>query len=249
MEVLLIDDDIELSSLLQQQMALYSINLIPCHTPSRALVLLHQQTFDVILLDIMLPEMSGFELCHRLRGELHQNQKTPLIMLTARNETVDMIAGLESGADDYVSKPFEPRELIARIVAVQRRNRANAPAAISSVPETVILGQHWLSLSLSQAWVTVNNLPLRLTSTEMHILAQLIRTPGKIFLRSEFDTPLLPNQHQIPRSIDALIYRMRSKIRDITGDEDFIYTVRAHGYMLRGVRCTAETKQRTEFND
>lgn len=249
MEVLLIDDDMELSSLLQQQMALYSITLTICHVPSQALVLLNQQIFDVILLDIMLPEMSGFELCHLLRGQEHQNQKTPLIMLTARNEIVDMIAGLESGADDYVSKPFEPRELIARIFAVQRRNRTPVPQAISPETETVILGQHLLSLSMSQAWATVNSLPLKLTSTEMNILAKLIQTPGKICLRGEFETQVFPNLQQAPRSIDALIYRLRSKIRDITGDEDFIYTVRSHGYMLCGVPYTAETKQRTEFND
>lgn len=248
MEALLIDDDIELSGLLRQQMALYSITLTVCHVPSQALALLNQQPFDVILLDIMLPEMSGFELCHHLRSQEHLNQKTPLIMLTARNEIINMIAGLEAGADDYVNKPFEPRELVARIFAVQRRNRAPSPLPPSE-QETVVLGLHKLSLNMAQAWVTVNDYPLKLTSTEMSILAKLIQAPGKICLRTELERQVFTHQHQTSRSIDALIYRMRTKIRDITGDEDFIYTIRSHGYMLRGKSCTTDSKQRTDFND
>jgi two-component system response regulator CpxR len=246
-EILLIDDDIELSRLLQQQMTRYNIHLSICHVPSQALDLIYQRPFDVILLDIMLPDMSGFELCRRLRSLQHLNKKTPIIMLTARNEIVNMIAGLEAGADDYVSKPFEPRELIARISAVRRRHRA--PTLVSpSAQKSVILGQHQLSLNMAQAWVTVNGQPLKLTSSEMGILARLIQMPGKICLRTEFEKQISSEEHQATRSIDALIYRIRAKIRNITADEDFIYTVRSHGYMLRGELCTLEPKQRTDLN-
>ncbi|QCK79801.1 response regulator transcription factor [Raoultella ornithinolytica] len=240
-EILLIDDDIELSHLLSQQMALYNINLSICHVPSQALKLIYQRPFDVILLDIMLPDMNGFELCHLLRHNEHLNQKTPLIMLTARNEIVNLIAGLEAGADDYVSKPFEPRELIARISAVRRRNRTQTLLS-PPVQQSVMLGPHQLSINMAQAWATVNGRPLKLTSSEMSILAKLIQIPGKVCLRTELEKQIFSDKHQTTRSIDALIYRIRVKFRDITVDEDFIYTVRSHGYMLRGELCTPQNK-------
>lgn len=245
MEILLIDDDIELSRLLQQQMARYNINLSICHIPSQALELIYQRPFDVILLDIMLPDMSGFELYRRLISHEHLNKKTPLIMLTAGNEIASMIAGLKEGADDYLSKPLEPRELIARISAVRRRHRAQTLVS-PSPPKSVILGQHQLSLNMAQAWVTVNGQALKLTSSEMRILAKLIQRPGEICLRTEFEKQLSSDEPQATRSIDALIYRIRTKIRNITADEDFIYTVRSHGYMLHGELCPPEPKQRTD---
>ncbi len=241
MEILLIDDDIELSHLLQQQMMLYNINLSICHVPSQALKLIYQRTFDVILLDIMLPNMNGFELCHLLRYNEHPNQRTPLIMLTARNEIVNLIAGLEAGADDYVSKPFELRELIARIYAVRRCNRTQVSLSFP-LQQSVVLGPHQLSVNMTQAWATVNGQPLKLTSSEMAIVAKLIKVPGKVYLRTEFEKRLSSDEYQTTRSIDALIYRIRVKIRDITVDEDFIYTVRSHGYMLRGELCTPQNK-------
>lgn len=233
MEILMIDDDIELSQLLSQQLALYNINLSICHIPAQALKLIYQRAFDVILLDIMLPDMNGFELCHLLKHNKNLNQKTPLIMLTARNEIVNLIAGLEAGADDYVSKPFEPRELIARISAVRRRHRAPMRPPLLA-QQAVTLGPHQLSVNMAQASATVNGQRLKLTSSEMGILAKLIQTPGKVCLRTEFEKQISPEEHQTTRSIDALIYRIRAKIRNITVDEDFIYTVRSHGYMLRG---------------
>ncbi|QCT20297.1 response regulator transcription factor [Jejubacter calystegiae] len=248
MEALLIDDDIELSELLQQQMATYSINLTLCHLPSTLLVLINQRRFDVILLDIMLPEMSGFELCHLLRSREHLNRHTPFIMLTARNETVNLIAGLEAGADDYVSKPFETRELVARMFAVCRRNRPQLTALIPDI-ETVTSGPHKITLSMSQAWVTVNDQPLKVTSTEMAILAQLMQRPGKIYLRAELELQILTHARQTQRSIDTLIYRLRSKIRAVTGDEIFIYTIRSHGYMLRGAPSLSGSTQGTDLHD
>ena len=234
METLLIDDDIEFSELLRQHMALYSINLTLSHTPSQALALLDQQRFDVILLDIMLPEMNGFELCQLIRNQSHLNQYSPLIMLTARNETVNMIVGLETGADDYVAKPFEPRELIARIYAVQRRIRITS-TSLEGKEKSVVLGRHILSVNSSQVRVTVNEQMLNLTSSEVDLLARLIETPGEICLRAELESHLSSAQGHNYRSLDALIYRIRGKIRGITGDEEFIITIRAHGYMLNGV--------------
>lgn len=234
METLLIDDNIEFSELLRQHMALYSINLTLSHTPSQALEVLNQQRFDMILLDIMLPEMNGFDLCQLIRNQSHLNQFSPVIMLTARNEIVNMIVGLETGADDYVAKPFEPRELIARIYAVQRRIRLTT-VPLEGKDKSVVLGHHILSINTSQVRVTVNDQLLNLTSSEVDILSQLIEKPGEICLRTELENHLSSTQSHNSRSLDALIYRIRSKIREITGDEEFIITVRAHGYMLNGV--------------
>ncbi|WP_349360652.1 response regulator transcription factor [Stappia sp.] len=245
-QVLLVDDDVELANIMREVLATYSIELHAVHTPDEGLNELDRNHYDAVLLDIMLPRVNGLQLCQEIRTSGKPYKDISIIMVTARTELTDMVVGLETGADDYIKKPFEPRELVARINSVLRRadrseprpqNGQSAAPANGSGGDSRIelhLDNNVLTIDPQRAQMLVNGNKLSITSMEFELIAALVEQPCEILSRDH----LLERVHGscviYTRSIDALIYRLRNKIRDAGSDVDFIRTVRGRGYSLVG---------------
>jgi len=220
LRVLLIDDDEKLAPLLSDYCAMYSISVDSALLPSSGLQKLQSQDYDAIILDVMLPEMDGFTICRKIR----ENHNTPIIMLTARGEVTDRIVGLETGADDYLPKPFEPRELVARLNNIVKRSRSD------SVDESVLAYQG-LSIDLTLREVIVENTRLELTTMEYDLLVLLASNPGKNYSRDDILNHLKGTETELfTRSVDILVSRLRMKLKPSTP----IKTVYGSGYAFVG---------------
>ena len=246
-KALLIDDDVELAELMHVVLTKYSIDLETAHTPEAGLKALESNDYDILLLDIMLPQVNGLQLCQKIRYSHASYRDTPIIMLTARTDLTDMVVGLETGADDYVKKPFEPRELVARINAVLRRVGVSDPRETEPLPmpdlaavaptggqRQLHLDGNVLTIDPQRAQVLVNGVRLTITSMEFELIAAMSITPGEILSRDALLERVHGSSVIYTRSIDALIYRLRNKIKDAGADADFIRTVRGRGYSLVG---------------
>ena len=217
-KVLLIDDDVHLGPPLTQYFQRFGLGLEQALTPSTGLARLRQGGFDAAILDVMLPEMDGFELCRAIRRE----SDLPVLMLTARGELTDRVVGLELGADDYLPKPFEPRELVARVQTILRR-RVGAPS-----PDAPL---HFDGLTLEPATRSVRRLgePVELTSTEFDLLHLLARSPGKVFSRDDILAALRGHEADLyTRAVDIVVSRLRRKLEPL----EAIKTLRNAGYTL-----------------
>ncbi|WP_136443390.1 response regulator transcription factor [Pacificoceanicola onchidii] len=246
--VLLIDDDVELATLTADVLKNYSIELDAVHSPSAGFEALEAKKYDLVLLDVMLPEINGLQMCSQIRYSNAPYKDVSIIILTARTELTDMVVGLETGADDYVTKPFEPRELVARINAILRRTRAPdaatqpvstaapQPAAPgkSGVAVEITLENDVLQIETQRAQVLVNGTKLETTSMEFELIAALAQRPGEILNRDDLLGEVHGTTVIYSRSIDALIYRLRTKIKEAGAEVDFIRTVRGRGYSLVG---------------
>ena len=224
--LLLIDDDEHLGPPLAAWFRRHDFELQHATRPSAGLALLRQGGFDAAILDVMLPEMDGFELCRTIRRE----SALPIIMLTARGEVMDRVVGLELGADDYLPKPFEPRELLARIQTVLRRTTAApAPAAPAGLQRF-----DGLDIDLDRRSVVRQGVPVELTGTEFELLALLAGTPGKVFSRDDILARLRGHAGQDihSRAVDILISRLRKKLEPL----DVIRTLRNVGYVFAGLK-------------
>ena len=219
--ILLIDDDERLAELLTRYFSSYELNLTSTTRPGGALQLLADKPFELIILDIMMPEMDGFEVCKRIR----KNSEIPIIMLTARGEVMDRIVGLELGADDYLSKPFEPRELVARIHSILKRSSSQA----SMQESTIIIDA--LRLDTYKRSVLLEGKNLELSSSEYQLLELFSRNPGKIFDRDEILKQLKGIDADIySRAVDILVSRLRQKLKP----HELIQTIRGQGYRFIG---------------
>ncbi|MEO8247962.1 MAG: response regulator transcription factor [Burkholderiales bacterium] len=218
--ILLIDDDEHLAGPLAEYFERFGLELLSATLPSEGLALLREgNAIDAAILDVMLPEMDGFELCRTIRLETD----LPIIMLTARGEVMDRVVGLELGADDYLPKPFEPRELVARLQTVLRRQRKPDPASAA------LLNFDGLAIDLDRRTVEVNGATVELTGTEFDLLAALAREPGKVFNRDDLLTRLRGHEADLyTRAIDILVSRLRKKLEPL----DCIKTLRNAGYSL-----------------
>ncbi len=215
-KILLIDDDEKLAGPLQQYFARFDLSLSNEINPLSAIERIGNEAFDLIILDVMLPEIDGFETCKRIR----HNSDIPIIMLTARGEVMDRVIGLELGADDYLPKPFEPRELVARIQNILRRNK--------SVPTTV---HQWgdLKLDIAAKQLLRDDKPVFLTATEYELLSLLAQNQHQILSRDEIMHELRGIDADIfSRAIDVLVSRLRRKLER----PELIRTVRGLGYQL-----------------
>jgi len=241
MKVLLIDDDLELARAMQPVLKTYSIDLDAAQRPEDGLQKLKKNSYDLLLLDIMLPKLNGFDVCRHVRASAGVYKHIPIIMLTARTDLTDLVVGLETGADDYVTKPFEPRELVARIHAVRRRFGVpeNEPGGEHEGREASfcfqIDGTH-LVVDRVNARVYVGRANVPLTSMEFDLLVLLCKEAGRILNRDDLIFALQGVNRIYSRSIDAMIYRLRHKLRSVNSDVDFIRTVRGRGYSLIGQR-------------
>jgi two-component system, OmpR family, response regulator len=216
--ILMIDDDTQLAIPLAQYFERFDLKLESATKPSEGLRMLRSGQYNAAILDVMLPEMDGFELCRTIR----KTTDIPIIMLTARGEVMDRVIGLELGADDYLPKPFEPRELVARIQTILRRQ-------ISSPNKTDNLNFDGLTINLSTHDVLRNNEAVELTGTEYAVLVLLAKQPGKVFSRDDVLNHLRGHETDIfTRSVDILISRLRKKLEPL----DCIKTLRNAGYSL-----------------
>lgn len=220
-KVLLIDDDRRHSELLQEYCRRFGIRVDSVHDGEEGLRRLEYAAPDLLLLDVMLPGRSGFDICREVR---RRGRPLPVIMLTARGEIVDRVSGLEIGADDYVAKPFEPRELVARIHTVLRRT---APG--QDDPQRVESGG--LSLDLASRTARVDGQLVELTTMEFELLALLVRGAGRSFTRDEILTALRGlDASAMTRSVDILVCRLRGKLGDTSRPPRFIHTIWGRGY-------------------
>ena len=220
--ILLIDDDELLAAPLASFFKRFEFELDSATRPSAGLAKLRSRAFDAAILDVMLPEMDGFALCREIRRE----SDIPIIMLTARGDVMDRVVGLEIGADDYLPKPFEPRELLARLQTVLRR--ARVPSARPA------LAFDGLALDLERRQVHCMGQPVELTGTEFDLLALLAGEPQKVFSRDDILNRLRGVEVELQtRAVDILISRLRKKLEPL----DCIKTLRNVGYTFAGARA------------
>ncbi len=192
-----------------------------------ALQLLSEQSFDVIILDVGLPDGNGFDLCRDIRKQW----RTPLLFLTARNEEVERIVGLELGADDYCAKPFSPRELVSRIRAIWRRMEPVAAAPVQAVANQALSWGPWIC-DADRLKITYHGQPLELTRYEYRLLELLIRNPERVMTRQQLMQAAWEHpDHSLERTVDTHIKSLRQKLRLIAPD-DPVVTHRGVGYSL-----------------
>jgi two-component system, OmpR family, response regulator len=215
--ILLIDDDAKLGEPLAAYFARFELQLVQALRPSEGLARLRHGGFDAAILDVMLPEQDGLSLCREIRKE----SDIPIVMLTARGEVMDRVVGLELGADDYLPKPFEPRELVARIQTVLRRRHTRASDG----------RLHFEGLVIDPVTRSVlrNSEAVDLTSTEFDLLMLLAREPGKVFSRDDILNRLRGHEAELfTRAVDIVVSRLRKKLEPVPA----IKTLRNAGYAL-----------------
>lgn len=224
-KILLIDDDKELTQLINEYLTAEGFRVDMVHDGQQALDIPDPEKYAAIVLDVMLPVKSGFEVLKQLRKKC----QTPVLMLTARGDTIDRVIGLEIGADDYLPKPCDPRELVARIRAVLRR----AVPAAQVQPATERLTAEKLNLHLGSRSVTWNNIDVALTGTEFSVLELLVRSAGQVISKDDMTEQAL-NRKLTPydRSIDVHVSNIRKKLTQAGAGKDLIINVRGAGYML-----------------
>lgn len=221
--ILLIDDDEKLGELLKAYLQRFDMSLETATLPSVGLAKLQSEKPDLVILDLMLPEQDGFEVCRTIR----KTSSVPVVMLTARGDVTDRIVGLEIGADDYLPKPFEPRELVARIQNVLRRGRQRRD------DKTLRFGT--LGLDLERRSVELAGESLDLTTMEYQLLVLFATKPGKTFNRDEILNEIRGIDAQLfSRSVDILVSRLRQKLGDTSRQPRFIKTIWGTGYAFIG---------------
>ena len=223
--VLLVDDDRELCQMLAEYLNAEHFEVTGVHDGGDALAALRAGSFDIVILDVMLPTVGGFDVLREL-GAAHA---TPILMLTARGDDVDRIVGLELGADDYLSKPFNPRELVARIRAILRR--VSMRSARAGVPDELRVGP--ITLNAGMHRVQVSGATVALTGAEFRVLESLMRSAGQVISREAMTEQAL-GRRLVPydRSIDTHISNLRRKLDLEAGRNPQIKNVRGSGYTL-----------------
>jgi DNA-binding response OmpR family regulator len=223
---LLVDDDARLGALLKEYLGQNEVDLIVASDGERGLRELQSGRFDVVLLDIMLPGVDGLEVCRRIRAQ-PELQSLPVLMLTAKGDDVDKIVGLELGADDYLAKPFNPRELLARVRALLRR----ASAVAAGDRDRFRVGE--LEISFGAREVSVAGKRQVLTHFEFELLALLARAAGRVLSREHLMDVLKGEEFEsFDRSIDVHISKLRGKLEPDPKTPRYIKTVRGVGYVL-----------------
>jgi two-component system response regulator CpxR len=233
-DVLLIDDDVELCSMLRDYLEKYGFCVSAVHRGDTGLKAALEHGYSLVLLDVMLPGMDGFEILKKIRADSAMN----VLMLTARGEDVDRIVGLEIGADDYLPKPFNPRELLARMRAILRRT-----AAAGTPNERPLLRVDDLELDPAARTVLQNGKSVELTGVEFALLEVLMHSPGKVVAREELAEEVLGRKFSpLDRSLDMHLSRLRKKLAEGGPHEDRVKTIRGVGYQLTIHRNQAEAK-------
>jgi two-component system, OmpR family, response regulator len=224
-KVLLVEDDVRLAQLTTRYLEGHGVLVTVAADGLEGQTEALRRQYDCVVLDLMLPGRDGIEVCRQLRGRID----VPIIMVTARGEESDRVLGLEVGADDYVTKPFSPRELLARIRANVRRVRGQAGPA----QETIQVGG--LVLDTASLTVTLDGRPVEVTAYEFSILRALAQRPGKVLSREQLlDLAKGSADLSFDRSIDVHVSRLRAKLGDDSRNPKILKTVRGAGYLLAG---------------
>ena len=220
--VLIIDDDERLNELLTQYLTPFGFKVRAVTHPDAGLRALKSDPPDLVVLDIMLPDTDGLTVCRKVR----ETSRIPIVMLTARGDVADRILGLELGADDYLAKPFEPRELVARMQAVLRRSARQT----DEIVRVGALEMNWATQTAS-----LEGRALSLTTTEFEVLGLLVRNRGRVLTRDRIMEGVRGIEAEAyDRSIDVLVSRVRQKLGDDAKHATFIRTVRGVGYSFTG---------------
>lgn len=225
LHLLIVDDDQRIRELLQKYLMRNGFLVSIAQDAAQAKRLLRGLSFDLIVLDVMMPEQDGLSLTRELRD----NMDTPILLLTARSETEDRISGLEAGADDYLPKPFEPKELLLRIHAILRR--VPEQSEIDNLPKLIVLGQARYDVKKGELWEA--DFQIRLTGTESQLMRIFAKSVGQPISRAALVSEMGRDQGQAQdRAIDVQITRLRRKIEANPKEPRYLQTVRGAGYML-----------------
>ena len=236
-KILIVEDDPEIAMLERDYLEIEGFETQVTDNGQMAITQAVTGDYDLILLDLMLPGMDGFEVCRRVR---ESGSSTPILMLTAREEEADKVLGLELGADDYITKPFSVRELLARVKANIRRVsmavNANQEAAPAAKPDGDTLRLGRVSIDRSRATVSKDGQPLDLTQREYDLICFLAAQPGKVFSREALMEHVWNYEGYVGdvRAVDVAVRRLREKIEDDPASPRFIVTKRGMGYFFAG---------------
>ena len=224
-KILVVDDEPDIVELVTYNLKKEGFDVSPAFDGEEALARIRKEKFDFIILDLMLPGIQGMEICRIMRSDPLTKNK-PIIMLTAKGEEIDKILGLEIGADDYMTKPFNPRELLARIKTVMRRTSER------TIDETVVrIGK--LAINKETYTVTKDDKPLELSSTEFRLLLYLVERRGKVFSRDQLLDAVWKDEAFVePRTVDVHIRRLRTHIEDDPANPGYVKTKRGIGYYV-----------------
>jgi len=224
MAILIIDDDIELCELVSEYLEDEGFDVASVHDGVAGIERFHADEPDLVILDVMLPGFGGFAVLAKIR----ETSKTPVIMLTARGEEVDRIVGLEMGADDYLPKPFNPRELAARIRAILRRTAGSAEAG----EESAMIVVDDLEMDIGSRQVSCSSGEVDLTGAEFAVLEILARAAGTVVSRDELSRKALGRRASVfDRSLDVHLSNLRRKLGPLPGGGERIKTIRGVGYL------------------
>lgn len=231
--VLVVEDETNIRELVCLHLGLEHLTCVQAADGHTGLRLAREQRFDLVILDLMLPGLDGVTVCRAIRKE-SRNVDVPILMLTARREEADKVVGLESGADDYLTKPFGIRELVARVRALMRRG-ARADAATSADPSKPIVYKH-IQIDPARRRVRAGARDVELTSNEFHLLHVLLSSPGIVFSREALLNRVWKDDTNVTlRSVDTLVKRLRRKIEDDAAHPSVILTVWGAGYKAADV--------------
>ena len=224
--ILLVDDEQAVQTLLTYPLRKDGYDVVSAEDGREALDRFAEQRFDLVVLDIMMPRLDGIEVCRRLRAR----SQVPIIMLTAKDDEVDKVLGLEMGADDYITKPFSVREFRSRVRAALRR--ADMPHGVQRPDEPITHGE--LQIDFERRAVTVRGEPVRLTYVEFEILAALALAPGRVMTRENLLEHVWGDSaYRDPRTVDVHIRHLREKIEADPRSPEYLFTVRGVGYRFR----------------
>jgi two-component system, OmpR family, response regulator len=226
--VILVEDDIEIGELISKYLSKYDINVTILRDGSTLDRYIETQVYNLIILDVNLPGEDGLSICRRIRA----SNSIPIIFLTARSEDVDKILGLEMGADDYLVKPFNPRELLARIRAILRRLEPSG-SELNTKDQQILTFSNWTLNLMSREVISPEGTKISMTGGEFDLLYAFCESPNRIISRDQLITMTHGNlTGPYERSIDVLISRLRQKIEKDPKNPIFIKTVRAEGYLF-----------------
>ncbi|VVE86870.1 response regulator [Pandoraea bronchicola] len=225
--ILVVDDDVQIRTLLCDCLGDFGLTTAQAASGAEMHRALAEGGFDLVVLDLMLPDNDGLNLCREIRA----TSELPIIILTARGEMTDRIVGLELGADDYVVKPFEPRELVARIQTILRRVRAQTNGRPRASDECRFAG--WRLHQTGRHLIASDNTVIPLSNAEFRLLNAFLAAPGRVLSREYLmDAARGKSINAFDRSIDVQISRLRQKLREDIKDSKLIRTIRGEGYML-----------------
>nr|YP_009296699.1 regulatory component of sensory transduction system [Apophlaea sinclairii]AOM65839.1 regulatory component of sensory transduction system [Apophlaea sinclairii] len=236
-KILVVDDEHTIRRILETRLSILGYTVIIASDGEEGLFMFHKESPNLVILDIMMPKLDGYGVCQEIRKE----SNTPIIMLTALGDVSDRITGLELGADDYIIKPFSPKELEARIKSVLRR--AKKISINSYLPTSGIISIGFLKVDTNRKQAYKNNTRIRLTGMEFSLLELLVSRAGLPFSRASILQEVwgyMPERHVDTRVVDVHISRLRAKLEDDPSNPDLILTARGTGYLFQKITLIEE---------